>query len=420
LRLRPPHASCFTRNALMKLLFFNHNVAWSGTFFRAFHLGRELVQHGYQTTVVTTSRSARLQPRRQVRDGVELIEMPDLFWGRGRTGWDPWNLFHRTLRLEVGPIDAIHAFDCRPAVILPALYHARSSNAPLFVDWADWWGRGGSIVERQGWMVNRLIGGVETWFEEAFRTHAVGTTVITRALEQRAISLGVAPHTILRFPHGCDADCLRPQPRELARERLGIAPETGIILHVGNIYPADWDQLRAAMRVVVAARPNTRLVMLGNPSTYIARNALPAGALITPGFVDFATMQAWLAAANACAVPLRDTVSGRGRWPSKVGDYMCAARAVVMPRIGDAARCVDSVRAGWTCEPQPDAFAAALLTALESPAEADAAGARGRVLAETELAWPTLAHEVNAFYRRTLQRAGTPAAARAGVGVRQA
>lgn len=399
----------------MRLLYFNHNVAWSGTFFRAFHLGRELVQRGYQITVVTTSRSARLQPQRQVRDGVELIEMPDLFWGRGRTGWDPWNLFHRTLRLEVGPIDAIHAFDCRPAVILPALYHARSSNAPLFVDWADWWGRGGSIGERKGWLVNRLIGGVETWFEEAFRTQAVGTTVITRALQQRAIALGVPPDTILRFPHGCDADYLRPQPRDHAREQLGIAPDVGVVLHVGNIYPADWDLLRDAMQAVLTERPNTRLVMLGKPSTTIPPSSLPDGALLMPGFVDFPTMQAWLAATNVCAVPLRDTVSGRGRWPSKAGDYLCAARAVVMPRIGDAAYCVDSARAGWTCEPKPDAFAAALLAALTAPAEADAAGARGRVLAETELAWSTLATQVDAFYQRMLQRAEKTVALGAGV-----
>jgi glycosyltransferase involved in cell wall biosynthesis len=388
----------------MKFLFFNHNVAWSGTFFRAFYLGRELVRLGHDITVVTTSRTARLQAQRQLRDGVQLIEMPDLFWGRGRTGWDPWNMLHRTLRLQVGPVDAIHAFDCRPAVILPALYHARSSDAPLFLDWADWWGRGGSIVEREGRLVNRLIGGVETWFEEAFRHHAVGTTVITSALEERAIALGLSPDQILRFPQGCNAEYLQAQPRPEAREQLGINAHSRIILHVGNVYPGDWAQLQEAMRAVLAVRPDTQLVMLGKPSTAIRSDSLAQDALLLPGFVDFETMRAWLGAANVCVIPLRDNISGRGRWPSKVGDYLCAARAVVMPRVGDAAHYIDSARAGWTSAPNAAALGAGLLRALESAETADAAGARGRALAETELAWPTLAQRVNGFYQRTLER----------------
>jgi glycosyltransferase involved in cell wall biosynthesis len=388
----------------MRFLFFNHNVAWSGTFFRAFQLGRMLVRQGHQVTVVTTSRSARLQLQRHEREGVELVEAPDLFWGRGRTGWDPWNLLHRTLRLEGGRFDAIHAFDCRPAVILPALYHARTYDLPLFMDWADWWGRGGTIDEREGWLVNRLISGVETWFEEAFRKHALGTTVISSALEQRAISLGVPAQTIHRFPQGCDAENLRPQAREHARERLEVDAQTRVLLHIGQVYPRDCELLLKAVQRLIGRISGLQLVLLGNPRAPIPNDVLPAGSLRRTGFVDYATLQLWLAAADVCVIPLRDSVSARGRWPSKINDYFSAGRAVVMPCVGDAATYVQGASAGWICKPQPDDFADALCAALGSSTVADAAGQRGRALAETQLAWATLADGVDTFYRRAISQ----------------
>ena len=380
----------------------NHNVAWSGTFFRAFPLARALAARGHEVTVVTTSPTARIVRRRRQRDGVDLIETPDLFWGRGRTGWDPWNTLHRSIGLRPADFDAIHAFDCRPAVILPALFLAARGDLPLFIDWADWWGRGGAIAERPGRVVNRLIEGVETWFEEAFRRHALGTTVISRALELRAVELGVPADSILRFPNGCEHQAIRPCDREQARVELGIDARAEVVLHVGLIYPRDVELLFAAMERVRSALPSARLVLLGNPRTPIPRERLPADALLTPGFVDLPQLQRWLGAADCCVLPLSDTICNRGRWPGKFSDYLCAGRAVVMPRVGDAAEWVEAHRAGWTGAPTPASLGEALLAALESTGETRAAGESARRLAEGQLSWSTVAARVDEFYGRRL------------------
>lgn len=384
----------------MKFLFFNHNVAWSGTFFRAYHLGRCLVKLGHEVTVVTTSRSARFVSRQESTDGLELIEMPDLLWGRGRTGWDPWNIMQRTLGLRGRAFDVVHAFDCRPAVILPAIFHARRLNLPLFVDWADWWGRGGSINERAGGWVNRVIGPLETWFEEAFRNHATGTTVISKALEQRAVGLGVEASTILRFPHGCETN-KAVGARAAARAVLGIDEDVPVLIHVGQVYAGDFALLHDAFSKLLRALPTARLIMLGNTRLTMPTASF-GGALIAPGYVDTATMAAWLAAANVAVLPLQDTVSARGRWPSKINEYFSAARAVVMPQVSDAAEYVEGERAGWTCAPDADAFAVALTEALTSPEAAAAAGANGRKLAEDRLHWSQLTLQLNDFYQHML------------------
>ena len=102
--------------------------------------------------------------------GVEVVEAPDLLTGRARTGWDPWNTWRRALGLRTRSFDLVHAFDSRPVVIYPALLLQRWTGAALFMDWADWWGRGGWIHDRSGWFVRTFFGPFETWQEEAFRS----------------------------------------------------------------------------------------------------------------------------------------------------------------------------------------------------------------------------------------------------------
>ena len=383
----------------MKLLFLNHNVAWSGTFFRAFQLGRALVTQGHEVTVVTTSRTNRFAWEREQREGVELVYAPDLLWGRARTGWDLWNTLSRVLELRKRRFDAIHAFDSRPAVILPALYLARAHRLPLFIDWADWWGRGGAIQERPGRVVNTLISGLETWFEEAFRHHAVGNTVISRALEQRAVDLGLDAATILRFPNGSDAAALRPRERLDARRALGLAPDAKVLVHIGLVYPGDLELLLRSVAELARMMPGVQLVLVGNPKAPVRDELVPPGVLRQTGFVDFDVLQNWLAAADATVIPMRDTVCARGRWPGKVNDYFCAARPVVMPRVGDAADYVESHGAGWVSPPEPRAFAHALAQPILEEGAAAAAGARGRALAEGELSWTTIGQQVDRFYR---------------------
>jgi hypothetical protein len=125
----------------MKIVYLNHNVVGTGTFLRAYRLGCEVARRGHDVTVVTTSARARYGVTRRNECGVTVIEAPDLTWGRARTGWDPYNTLVRCLAAADGHVDIIHAFDSRPAVVLPALYLRRRTGAKLVMDWADWWGR---------------------------------------------------------------------------------------------------------------------------------------------------------------------------------------------------------------------------------------------------------------------------------------
>ncbi len=385
----------------MRLLFLNHNVAWSGTFLRAFHLGRKLVARGHQVTVVTTHRTARWAVREQERDGVTLVEAPDLLWGRARTGWDPWNAARRILHLHGRRFDLVHAFDCRPAVILPALALRRRGGLFL-TDWADWWGRGGTITDRSGWLVRTFFGPVETWFEEAFRRGAAGTTVISTALADRAARLGVPRDRIFLLRQGCDVEGIVPRERERARAELGIAPGTKLVVHLGAIYRGDARLLFDALSIAASSGCRVELAMVGKPGA-----PLPPGAVCRRvGYVPYDTLQAWLAAADTCVVPLLDTVANRGRWPSKINDCLAAGRPVVITDVGDAASVVREHGAGWVTDVNPEAFARGLQQACSDAAACRCAGERARALAERVLAWPVVAGALEAYYTSLAQGRG--------------
>ncbi|MBN1595730.1 glycosyltransferase, partial [candidate division FCPU426 bacterium] len=189
----------------MQVLFLNHNVMWRSTYYRCYHLGRYLVKRGHQVTLYTIHPRRRLGVEEAYLQGVRVVQFPDLFWGIGRSGWDPWDVWQRLRRLKKESYDLVHAFDSRPVVIHPALA-AQRRGMPLVMDWADWWGRGGVIEERSNPLIKLFFGAVETWYEEHFRRRTLGTTVISEALRERALRLGVRPETILKLTGGADVD----------------------------------------------------------------------------------------------------------------------------------------------------------------------------------------------------------------------
>jgi glycosyltransferase involved in cell wall biosynthesis len=304
----------------------------------------------------------------------------------------------------------VHAFDCRPAVIFPALAAARA-GAALFIDWADWWGRGGTIEERSGWAVRTFFGPIETWFEESFRTRAAGATVISTALRDRCIALGVPAHRVLHLPDGSRPPAGPRPDRMVARAALGVdgAP---LLVHVGTAHPGDAALLFDAFRSARAAEPALRLVLAGMFRGTAPADLVASGAVRVTGALEADTLQQWLAAADVCVIAMRDTIANRGRWPSKVNEYLAAGRATVMTDVSDLADRVRAAGAGRVAAPDAHALARALVETVRDGAGGVAAERSARALAET-LAWDGLAGTLAGFYAEVLGGRAQPLAASA-------
>ncbi len=311
------------------------NEVGKGTYWRAFHFARQLVKRDHHVTVLAMARDRRFHGRERMIDGVRLVETPDVLWGPLRSGWDVWDALWRCQWIARQECDLVHAFECRPTVLMPALYVKKTRHIPLVIDWCDWFGRGGSVEERANPLVRAVLRPVETFFEEHFRTRADATTVICTMLHAKAVALGVPPAQIFSIRDGADVEGLYPQDRHAARRALGQPDDALIVGYVGAIFPRDAQLMACAFDRIRSAQPHARLLLIGYVNAPIEQLVAAPEAVLRTGPLDYAALNGYLAACDMCWLPYHDSGANRGRWPLKLNDYMAAGRATVATAVGD-------------------------------------------------------------------------------------
>lgn len=387
------------------------NLPERGTYFRAYHFARQLARRGHSCTLVYTAPRERRAFAVRYEEGgrLALVAAPDLLAGSLRSGWDPWAALARALFLRSARYDLVHAFECRPTVILPALAAARTAGAPLVIDWCDWFGRGGSVEERAPGLARAALRPAESFFEERFRACADATTVINSTLHQYALKLGVSPESIRRIPNGCDLEGAADlAPAGAARAALGLPAGAPIVGYAGAIFARDARLLAAAFDRVRATRPDARLLVLGYTNVAVEGLVAEPAAVIRTGPLSADALRLGLRACDLGWVPLCDSGANRGRWPLKISTYMELGLPVVATSVGDLGAFFERYRVGVAAPPTPDALAAATLALLHDPAARAAMGAEGRRLAAGELSWARIADDVEALYCEVARRSPRP------------
>ncbi|MDH3646467.1 MAG: glycosyltransferase family 4 protein [Gammaproteobacteria bacterium] len=378
--------------------------------FRAQPWARELAARGHDVDVMCHAQTERLCTRIEHVDGFRLIENPDLLIGSLRQGWDPVCALRRGRFLfrEDRRYDLIHCLDTRLAVIWPALTYARRRGIPIVSDWIDWWGRGGLIKERRPLWYRAAFAGVETFFEEHYRNKLDGLTAVSHALIERAITLGVPRERCKWIPGGANFAAFDPIcTKKDIRGRLGIAMDQPVLCFAGLDVLVDLPLAFAAFERVHAVRKNALLLLVGVREADIRQIDVGESArraIRVLGRVPYAELADHLAAADVFLMPYPDTVSNRGRWPNKIGDYMCVGRPTVSNPVGEVQRLFTEHEVGVLAEPEPDAMAEAVLTLIANPEQAAAIGRRAREIAESYFRWDRLVAGLESWYREILRK----------------
>ncbi len=391
------------KRGTVRVLLMILNEIGKGTYQRASNFGRVLAARGYDVTLIATSPRARWRIQEHQVEGVRLIETPDWLAGSLRSGWDVWNTLRRVGWVCGQRFDIVHAFESRPTVLFPAAA-ARQRGARLIRDWADWFGRGGSVEERRNPIVRSLVRVADTFLEERFRRYGDATLTINSFLRQRAIELGINPEAVTVIPNGCDTR-LKPFERMAARQAVRLPAEAMLIGYVGNIYPSDAELMAAAFNRVHAALPCSRLVLVGYFNRVIEPLVDNPEHVIRSGRVSTEQMFQYLAACDVCWLPLRDNGTNRGRWPGKLNDYMTMARPVVATAIGDVAEVIQAYSIGLVASDEADDFARQTLTLLANPSKGMALGQAARRVAEESFSWEHMTDRLELLYRQAMSAA---------------
>jgi glycosyltransferase involved in cell wall biosynthesis len=376
-------------------------------------MARHLVQRGHEVTLIVTSDRRKRGLVESDWDGVRVVETPDLLPGRLRSGWDPWNLANRArfLGREREPYDLVHLFETRPATIYPALLYCRRRRVPFVTDWNDWWGRGGIIDEIRPKWYRLLFGGIETFYEEAFRARAAGLTVISTALARRATGLGVPDDRISVIPGGTLPDFFLDRPREECCRRVGLDPQTPILGFSSLDNHWDLDVVMKSLAIVARTHPDVKLLITGRTDASVVELARAHGVadnLFLTGFLPMADLPWYLGCASLFVLPFPETVYNVGRWPNKLGDYLSLGRPTVTNPVGDVGTLFERYQVGLIARSEPADFAAKMLELLANPQLAATLGRTAREVATSIYDWRILVVRLEEFYRRVLGTADRP------------
>lgn len=374
---------------------------------RSLLIARQMAKRGHQTTLMVTANQARWKKIITREPGLTIVEMPDLLWGKLRSGWDLWALVNRLLEVgrDASPYDLVHCFETRPNSIYPAMTLARRRNIPLITDWNDWFGRGGLIeVLRPRWY-RVLFGGLETYYEEAFRARADGLTVISRALAERGRSLGIPADKICLLPGGTDPDLYPAREKMACRQHMGYPADAPILGFASADSYLDVNILLDALARVAQRYADARLIITGEVKAEVLAAARQAGVqerLILPGFLPVEELSWCLGSADVLLLPFSDTIYNVGRWPNKVGVYMCLARPIVTNAVGDLRPLLAENAIGLTCEYSAQDFADKICWLLENENASREMGAQGLRLAQTRFHWSNLVQGLESYYYQIL------------------
>lgn len=388
----------------MRILYLTHNVTWKGggAFFRAYHQARYLVRRGHAVTVVSISPTARRGFRHFEAEGVTIVEAPDLLPGQARTGWDLWDAVQRIRHFKAGQFDLVHGLESRPVVALPALWFKRAWGVPVVLDWADWYGRGGTAHERSA-RIRWFMEPVETFCEEFFHPRADACVAMGEPLAERAAGVGIPRERILNLLHGCDPEGLTPYPVDAARSRLAGLPNDAFVLgYVGVMRQTTAELLFPAFRLLRRrAGCPVKLVCAGNHKLKDFWDYVPADCaedVVETGWISYEALNLYLSACDVTVLPFRRTVATDNIWPSKLNDYLAVGR----PTVGTAMRILQPLfqqhAIGLLTADEPEAFAEGCLQLLHDPAARQRMGENARRLAEGELSWSRLVDRLEQFY----------------------
>jgi glycosyltransferase involved in cell wall biosynthesis len=211
-----------------------------------------------------------------------------------------------------------------------------------------------------------------------------GFIVISRFLEGYFAPRLRKDARLLRIPIVVDLSSFSGEPEERSSEKPIIA-YCGHLNHTDEI-----DTLLRVFSLVASDFPKCRLRVIGgssNPET-IGRYEKLVSELRLNGRVQFTSavprrdIPHLLAEADVLVLPRSDKVFSRAGFPTKLAEYLAAAKPVVVTSVGDIPLYLEDGISGYLVRPGDiRAFADRVSYALAHPIEATEVGRRGRELA---------------------------------------
>ncbi|MCC6153128.1 MAG: glycosyltransferase, partial [Candidatus Hydrogenedentes bacterium] len=239
-----------------------------------------------------------------------------------------------------------------------------------------------------------LFSGIEVFFEEYYRNKLDGLTAISHALMERAVNLGVERERCLVIPGGAPVRAFSKIPNQAqSRRMLGIAEDVPVVCFSGLDVLIDLPMAVKAYEILRVSDPRTMLLLVGPTERDVkgmvsSRDSLNGIKAVGP--IAYKDLPSYLSAADVFLMPYTQKVSNVGRWPNKIGDYMCVGRPTVSNPVGEVKWLFERYPIGSLCEETPEGMAATARDYLNDGERCVRVGMYAREVAEKVFAWDKL------------------------------
>jgi glycosyltransferase involved in cell wall biosynthesis len=342
----------------MKIMFLTSAYENIAGYWRSYYLAKNLAARGHTVYMFAQTNSFKVTSK--FVDNFYVYLLPS-FSNKKRasilaSGLSiPFQMGFNSLSCLSQKIDVLHVFDAlfpQNAICVLLSKMKPIKNRPLiFVDWDDWWGRGGildTFHKNLGSPTNRFL----TFMEEKVPLYGDAVTISNQTLKKRGLFVGINPEKIIILPNGTNMESIDEIDTPTARKLVNL-PENSIIYSCSKssfdiIKPKDdplWDLL-VAHKSVSNANPNVFLCFIGEGSEKCLTLARKYGLVknvISIGWQPSEKFYIYLAASDFVVLPL----GGSYKWaidprcPLRLLDYMASGKPIIATDIPEIRRMLE-------------------------------------------------------------------------------
>jgi glycosyltransferase involved in cell wall biosynthesis len=315
-------------------------------------------ERGHDVFFMSPSRKFFNTVRRSENKRFKIITTPGLLPLRLRTGgFSLLDALFKSKTVLSHDFDIIQVTNGhRPAQLMPSLLGKYLKKAVIIDECWEWFGKGGYADKRKN-IVGKVISFYDKNFELLFKKFYDHIITISSALRDRFKT----KDNITVLNGATENGVLRDYLISEAREKLNVDPDA-FIIGMSNVCLADNEDNSVffkAFERLCQQYSNCYLLVTGSDKKYIeeiGKTYLFSKNIIFPGWVEFDTYNKYMSCCDLFVLPFRNTAINRGRWPNKIGDYLCLNRPVITNPTGDIKLLFDQYKVGILCDQTPEGF----------------------------------------------------------------
>ncbi len=299
--------------------------------------------------------------------------------------------------------DIVHFQKCHHYASIPTVIAAYIAGKPLHYDWDDW--------EEKIWyescgkgLHSKFIGISFKVLERYLPVLASSVSCASAYLKNLTHRFGVRKEYIFDSPVGADLERFRPGLKgDQVREKYNIKGD--LVLYIGQLHGAQYvDLFIKAANVVLHKRPDVRFMIVGEGFLEHKLKELTydlgiGDKIIFAGAVSHDEIPYYIASANICVAPFKDTEVTRCKSPLKIVEYLASGKAIVASNVGEVRRMVGGI--GILVEPDNyHALAEGISKLLKERDLVDNLGRFARKRAENKYNWSETASSLLMAYKK--------------------